>query len=280
MKRYLYIISALVFVACTKGDGQSTSGEVSGYGSVAISAQISTSAFVVESRSSDESSYEIAAELIPQQEDLTLHITGEYVDPDSKEVVTYDRTFANIEEYATSGDGELPLLYSGDYRATLSDGGDAENEGEGCAVFGSQSVDFSVEKYIYDAELNMDVTLQNSIFRLSCDEWFKSYFSEATFIITTSLGSEFTFDPFDEQSMEQVIYVAADSELKLKGSAVKSSGAQEVTFAENVLGVTKAGYMNTIAIEATSVGALVVSVTFNQDIVEIHEEKIELNPIE
>lgn len=256
--------------SCSKNE--SSPAEI-GEGSITISTNIETKA-----SQSDSSSgiFQIPSDLIPSEEELTLHITGEYVDIDTNSKISYDESFEGI----TTFNSDFSVLWCGEYQATLSDGNDPQTEGEGCVHFASATTPFTVEASKYDVAIALSVSLQNSIMRLSCDDWFFKYFSGAKLIITTGGGNKFTFDPFDESNDDRIVFVAPNTELKLSGTASRANGGSDVTFAENTITTTKAGYITSINIETTNVGALSVTVSIDDKIIKIHEDDIELNPID
>ncbi len=272
----LMAVAALVS-SCSKGDDTSSS---IGYGSVRIASEVDASTQVVV-KSSDESKFEIPAELIPSADDFQLSITGEYIDVDDASTQQFDQTFDNATAYNTYEKGTSPIhLWSGDYVAKLIKDYDTSIESTTNACFGADPANFTVVGDVYDASTTINIKLINSIIRLSADEWFKSYFSAASLTVTTEAGNEFTFDPFSADNDDIVIYVAPDSDLTLKGTAQRASSGATVTFTESSIGTATAGEMTSINVKATSVGGMTITITVNGDIVETHEEEYEFNPLD
>ncbi len=280
MKKYTYplLLATIALCSCSKGGDDTPQEPTTGYGSVKITAQIETSAQEVETTRAN--IYDIPSSLIPSESDFKLYITGEYTD-DEGETKSYDEEFDTIAEYnsAEGEDGALSL-YGGNYEATLSDGNSMSIESETNACFGCDATSFKVVANNYNGEVTLNAKLQNSIIKLSVNSMFEGYFSSATFTITTAAGSEFVFDPFSSDNESRIIFVAPDSKLSLSGSAVRASSGDTITFTKSVIGTAVAGCMNSINIEAESVGAIVVEVSLNDTINNIYEEVIELNPID
>ncbi len=268
----LILMAAAVLSGCSAEDDTLSS---VGYGSVRIASEIESTAQVVVRSST----YDIPSSLIPTADDFSLSLVGEYVDIDDGSVThQYAEEFASISEYNTYENGSNPpSLWSGNYTATISDGNDTSVESTTNACFGSSSVDFTVDGEVYDKSITISAQLINSIIRLSADDWFKSYFSAASFTITTSSGNEFVFDPFDSDNDSKIVFVAPDTTLKLSGTATRVSSGATVTFSQSSIGTVIAGYMNTINVEASSVGSLDITITINDSIIEIHEEEYDLN---
>ncbi len=272
---YILLVAALL-VACSKSDSPST--EVVGQGSVEIATVVATKAVEV---SDDEDIFEIPADVIPSQEEFSLYVEGTYIDAESDEKIAYEQSFESIEEFNTYNDGEPAVLWGGNYTATLSDGRDMDTESETNACFASEPTAFTVEVNKFGTATNVNATLQNSIIRLKIvDDWFTEYFDGAEFVVTTSNGNSFTFDPFSADNDTYIVFVAPETEITLSGVASRVSGGSDVEFAESVVGEAKGGYMNTIEIKTSGIGSLIVSAAIDKSIVQIHEESIELNPVD
>ncbi len=258
-----------ILVACSKGD-DSLSGV--GYGSITILSEVESSALLSDV---DVDYYEIPSDVLPNVDDLQLHIVGSYIDPTDRTLQSYDETFEN----ATIFNSSASIMWSGEYEAALNNGGDITVESTTNACFMSEYTPFIIVKGEYNTELSLTAKLINSIIRLKCGDWFKSYFSAAEFTVTTQSGNKFTFDPFSEDNDDRIIFVAADSKLTLSGEATRASSGNSVTFAATEVATTVSSQMTTLMVETEDVGEAKVTITINSNIIQVEEQNFELNPL-
>ncbi len=283
MRKQIYILlsAALLATACAQEDNSSASLPAQGWGEVAMTTRVSED--VQEDESDTAEKYYIPEGLIPADDDLKLTITGEYIDNESGKLTQYNNVFDNVAEFAMS-----PTLWSGTYKASLSCGKDRTAESETNACFGAESDEFTV---VADDKVAVDMTvaLVNSIIRLQLTEdedeeddtedYFTDYFSAAEFIITTTAGTEFTFDPFSAENTDYIAFVEAGTTLYLSGTAERVNGS-DVTFTKSNIGTAIAGCMNTIVISAKDVGSLSLTVTLNEEVIgTVKVEDYEFNPL-
>ncbi|MFR9553754.1 MAG: DUF4493 domain-containing protein [Rikenellaceae bacterium] len=274
MKRYLYIYAIavaaiLAAVGCSKSD-DSWSGV--GYGSITI---LSSVEVVTSTSDVGESGFEIPSSLIPSVDDMELRIVGTYQDSSDRSEQSYDETFENTTEFNSSAS----ILWSGEYEATLSCGGDPTQESETNACFASSTTPFTIVKGEYNTQLSLSAKLINSIIRVKADDWFMSYFSAATFTITTQSGGKFVFDPFSADNDDRIIFVEPGTALTLQGVATRVSNGGTVTFNETYIGTTAASQMTTFLLEGSDIGGAKVDVTINNTIIQSDEQSVDLNPI-
>lgn len=287
MRRYLYILAALLMcAACSKSEESATPVIDGGEGCVAIAFSSRNIVTSVETRSEDSPvGYTIPAALLPAKEDFSLTLYR-VVDDVAEEVGSYD----TIEEYNTAGisktDGVTPTppyLAAGDYRVVVSDGRDIETESATNACF-SGTLDFKVHARDVDNEVEVVATLQNSIVRLGVTDWFLKYYAGgAELTITTEDGAtmdcEFSAtSPTDDQ----ILFVEPETTLYLSGSAVKqpateSSTGATVTFSKNSIGKSTEGQMTTISADASVAGGTSITILFDDTITKINETSININ---
>lgn len=212
--------------------------------------------------------YEIPAELIPSGDEFSLHLTGSYIDAETLETMSYDRVYTTLKDY----NDNIPLLSEGSYKAEISYGDmTIENEENPCFT---GELEFEIYARLYD-EQTITASLSNSMIRLETDEWFDKYYSQAQFTITTSAENEFEFTQGGE---EAIYFVAPESTLTLKGSAINAQTGAEVEFPETTIGETTKQTISTIVVNADQAASLSFNVSFNQTFTFITLDDIELNP--
>lgn len=277
MSRGLYIIGVvaalLSVVGCSKSSDAAADSNQSaaqmGYGTVSLSAAVSGSVAIVETRV--ESMYELPEAIVPTSADFAMTLSGSYVDPSEEDeslIYKVEKSYDSFDSY----NEELPQLYTNDdgYSVTVSYG-DSSVEGENMPSYYGQSVITVVART--NSRASIEASLVNSIFTFATSEWFDLYYTDAEFTITTSAGSEFTFGKGVD---ERLIFVEAGTELTLSGSATKTNGSS-VTFAANKIGVTTSGVLTSIKVDASQAGSQTISVTFDGTIVETEEQEVEFN---
>ncbi len=257
-------LTLLLFGCAKETSLESQSGE----GSVLFECVAEQSVGITTKTDDDAQTYEIPAELIPSSDQFALHLTGTYVDSETEEEMSYDRIYTSIKDY----NDNVPLLGEGDYKAEISYG-DMTIEGEENACFKGE-LEFEIFARLYD-EQTITASLSNSMIRLETDEWFDKYYSQAQFTVTTSEGNEFSFT----QGGDEVIYfIAPESSLTLKGSAINAQTEATVEFPETTIGESTARTISTIMIYADQAAILSFSINFNQDFTFITLDDVELNP--
>ncbi len=277
MARRLYIIGVfatlLSMASCSKSSDTAAESNQSvaqmGYGTVSLTAAVSGSVEITQTRG--ESMYELPEAIVPTSADFAMTLSGSYIDPSEEdESLIYEvaKSYDSFDSY----NEELPELYTNDdgYSVTVSYG-DSSIEGENLPSYYGQSVITVVARA--NSEASIEANLTNSIFTFATSEWFDLYYTEAQFTITTTAGSEFTFGKGVD---ERLIFVEAGTELTLSGSATKTNGSS-VTFAANKIGVTTAGVLTSIEVDASQAGSQTISITFDGTIVETEEQELEFN---
>lgn len=266
MKRVFILLAVVTMchIGCSREDYDSQVEQESGFGSMELSAKSE-----IDVESLTKATVDLPESVVPSTSDFSLLLTGTYVDYDTNETESYYASYPSVAGY----NEELPMLQSSDdYHATISYG-DADAEGEDCAAFAG-SLDFEiVARKASSAEIT--ASLVNSAIRLECSEWFKNYYTDATFTVTTASGSTFTFDIDDDAST--LIFVKAGTELMLEGSATKSNGF-DVSFQKESIGVTTKRTISTIVIDAGEAGGGSISINFDESTVDVDPIDVELNP--
>lgn len=260
--KYIYrliTLSALLF-GCAKEDATTDS---SGYGSVDF--QCNTIS-IVENTTQTRATVELPSEVIPEANLFSLNITGDYLDPVSGEAKRYEQDYSNMDAY------DSPIVPKGDYIAGISYG-DINLEGADRACFkGSASYEIIARKEIEQA---ITAKLVNSAIAVTFDEWFNKYYANA--IITIRTESNNSFD-FTQTSSSMLIFVKPITKIFMSGSATKIQNGVVVEFPEFEIGATKVQTKHTINVEASEVGGAIFNVTFDDTVIEVTPEEIELNP--
>ncbi len=251
---------AMLIVSCNKNE--SSSAEQYGECSVLFECKTQTSIDEI-----TKATYDLPTELIPDGGLFSLTMTGEYVDYDTEETKSYSSYYATLNDYLDN----VPLLSAGDYSASISYG-DISVEGANNPCF-KGSLDFEIIAR-KTSEETISASLSNSAIRVVTTDWFNYYYSDAEFIVTTSLGNEFSFSADDDQ----LIFVEALTELTLKGSAKNAQTGTWTDFSESVIGTTAACTVYTITIDASQAGGAQITIYFNQEFTNVAVDGGELNP--
>lgn len=249
----MYYVAALwcclLFAGCTKPAAQQ------GEGQVVFECELLDAVGVTRS-----DTRQLPEGTVPASGALKLVISGE-----EGEVATYE----TMEAY------DQPLLPAGNYTAHFSYG-DPSAEGAGKGYFAG-SCEFAIvaRKTVTQP---VAVGLANALYSLSPTEWFGKYYTEYTLKVRTASGLETEFAGTSADLKEsEPVFVQADTELYLSGTAVKTNGV-EVSFPETLIGRTVARTWHTLRIDAGSVGQTGLVVTLDDTPVEIKEIPVELNP--
>lgn len=259
MKKFIALsVLAVFMVGCTK-DTQTQYGQ----GTVQLECEAQSS--VIQTTKAD--TYELPTSVIPSHELFSLKLTGEYVDSETGQTESYSAQYESISNYQDS----LPILSAGQYHAMVSYG-DPSSEGTEAACF-SGELDFEVVARKNSTE-TISASLSNSAIKITSTEWFDNYYTDAEFTITTSAGNSFTLVPNDDQ----IVFVAASSQITLEGRATKSQTGADIEFSGLVIGTTEARTISTIVVDASQAGGTSILVSFDQTLTEVDLGEIELNP--
>lgn len=258
-----FLSAALLLSSCSQRSDISTA---INRGSGMVSFNCTTHNEVDEITRSSSGSYTIPNEFVPLEDDLTIAISGSYIDAETKEECDYSYGPMILNDYNAL---QPEMVAGGNYTAHIFSG-DVLVEGEGAAYF-SGIVDFEI---VAEQETSKEVvvSLQNSIITLEVDSFFTSYYSSASFTIKTSAGNSFEF----VVPSQNVIFVEPNTTLTLSGTAQKMSG-EIVTFNENIIGVTKAQTISRISITGGNIGGESINITLNDTITEMKSITVELN---
>lgn len=132
--------------------------------------------------------------------------------------------------------------------------------------FFSGSANFAIEGE-GNTDVNIPVSLQNCIVRISTTENFRKYYPEAQFTITTP-DSEFSYPSTETRG----IFIEA-ARFSLSGSLKKQDGST-ANFAERTFNSLKPATCYTVAIDVANAGGFSITITFNDstETVEFEEE--------
>ena len=199
--------------------------------------------------------------ILPESADLKLSITG----PDG-----YSAEYETVAAY------DAPQIRAGEYTAVFSCG-DPDKEGPDAAYFETVQ-DFTVVARKTSVE-NVAVGLANSVFSVVVSQWFADYYPEYEIVIETESGHETTLSETDTEAEteSQPVFVKAGTSLYFSGTAVKTNGA-EVSFPRTEVAVTKSRTWQTLCIDASEAASGTIEIILSDDVVEIKELEIELNP--
>ncbi len=178
-----------------------------------------------------------------------------------------------LVEYPSLSNYTAELMTAGEYVAKVSYI-PAENEGANAGRFASDWHYFDVVARKTTQE-RITATLTNSLFTLSCDEWFNKYYKDAKLTIRTEQGNTFEFS---QMGSDIPIFVKEAQKLYLSGTAIKSQTGVEVTFPKHEIGTTAARTWHKITVSASQAGEGSLQVVCEDTFTEISTEEIELNP--
>ena len=168
------------------------------------------------------------------------------------------------------------LLQAGDYQADFSYGNpDTEGENAGCFKGTKQ---FTVVARKTTTE-QVSLSLVNSVYSLSCSEWFRQYYTDYDLTVRTESGFRSGFSGSTAKPLTGTlpVFVKAATKLFLSGSATKTNGVK-VEFPETEIGTTAARTWHTILLDAGAVGQASITVSLDDSPIEIKEVDVELNP--
>lgn len=259
MRIPIYIVAFTALLAGCTSQAESTAEW--GEGQVSLSSQTQ-----IALEETSRASYELSSELIPSSDQFSLELSGSYTDSESGEQMSYSSSYESIEDY----NAELPWLYKGDYIATISYGDTSIESATNACFSGELKFEVIARKQSEEA---ITATLSNSAIRVVTTEWFDNYYTDAEFSVTTAAGNTFDFTPNDGV----VIFVPAECELTLEGSAKNSQTGASVTFSKSSIGATIAHKLNSITINAGQAGGSIIEITLDETLTEVNTE-IELNP--
>ena len=173
-------------------------------------------------------------------------------------------------------DYDQPLLQAGSYKADFSYGNpDTEGENAGCFKGTKQ---FTVVARKTTTE-QVSLSLVNSVYSLSCSEWFRQYYTDYDLTVRTESGFRSGFSGSTAKPLTGTlpVFVKAATKLFLSGSATKTNGVK-VEFPETEIGTTAARTWHTILLDAGAVGQASITVSLDDSPIEIKEVDVELNP--
>ncbi len=203
----------------------------------------------------------LPAEYIPGTENLRLEISS---------------GIGTVASYDVMSDYDQPLLQAGDYQADFSYGNpDTEGENAGCFKGTKQ---FTVVARKTTTE-QVSLSLVNSVYSLSCSEWFRQYYTDYDLTVRTESGFRSGFSGSTAKPLTGTlpVFVKAATKLFLSGSATKTNGVK-VEFPETEIGTTAARTWHTILLDAGAVGQASITVSLDDSPIEIKEVDVELNP--
>ncbi len=265
LKRAFAVISSLLIVASCSND-QSAATSADEWGTTSFDCSMLSA---VNCTTRSEELYYIPESLVPSIDDITLKITGSYIDSETTETTSYSYGPLLLSDYNTS---QPMMIASDDYHAEFSCG-TAGVESETSPCF-SGEVDFEVIAR-GDTTEEVALVLQNSIICVEFDAMFESYYTDASFTVSTGSGNSFDFSA---TTTDKIVFVEAATTLTLSGSATKARDGSSVTFNAAVIGHTSAQTLSRITITADSIGGENINITVDETITEMEPITIELNP--
>ena len=251
------IISAILTAGCS--ENARTGPDPDGTGSAAFTCKISPSVEIVTTSKADTRT--LPAEYIPGTENLRLEISS---------------GIGIVASYDVMSDYDQPLLQAGSYKADFSYGNpDTEGENAGCFKGTKQ---FTVVARKTTTE-QVSLSLVNSVYSLSCSEWFRQYYTDYDLTVRTESGFRSGFSGSTAKPLTGTppVFVKAATKLFLSGSATKTNGVK-VEFPETEIGTTAARTWHTILLDAGAVGQASIAVSLDDTPIEIKEVNVELNP--
>lgn len=119
-------------------------------------------------------------------------------------------------------------------------------------------------------EVKIPVELKNCIIKVNCTDIFKKYFTDYSFILTTSANNEFSLD----KDWTDPIFINADK-VTVKGKFTNQGGVEQ-NF-EKTYDDLEAATCYTLTFDASNIGSLKVTVTFNDDVTTVDLGDLEIN---
>lgn len=247
------LIATWLLSGCAKNDAPDPE---TGKGAVAFTCSISGAVDEIATSKADPQR-ELPAECIPQTEQLSLVLSSD---------------IGIVGSYEVMSDYDQPLLTQGNYNAAFTFG-DQNQEGPNACYF-TGNTDFTIvaRKTITQP---VSLTLANSLYSLTCTDWFMKYFTDYEFTVRTESGLQTTFDkPVSETDP---IFVKAGTKLFLSGKATKTNGV-EIEFQETEIGTTAARTWHTITVDAGEANDVAINILFNNSLITAESIDVELNP--
>lgn len=265
LSRYIYILCLLLIVAsCNRNDSATTT--QSEWGEVTFECSILD---VVDQTTRSSQIYTLPEDLVPSAEELTLEISGSYIDPENQLTTPYSYGPLLLSDYTAS----KPMMIASDTYNAKFHWGEEGVEGESSPYF-SASVDFEVIARGSTTE-QLTISLQNSIICMEFDDIFSNYYTDAAFTISTGSGNSFDFSA---ATIDKIVFVEASTSLTLSGSAVGIRDGMSVSFNAAYIGSTTKQTLSRINITADSIGGENLNITLDDAITIIEPIVIELNP--
>lgn len=207
------------------------------------------------------------------------------------DVVLEDAVKSNVSEFATlpaSDDFKIAIKDAGSQKVwegklgdwspatVLSVGaysvdasyGEATEEGIGKPCFVG-STNFSIEGGA-TTTVKIPVELGNCIVKIVCTDKFKNYFTSGKFTIKTGNGSEFDLTKDSSSAIFMEAY-----KFTLSGAFLNQGGKQQ-NF-EKTYEDLEAGTLYTLKFDASNIGGLTVTITFNDNVTTVDLGAIEIN---
>lgn len=238
--------AALLSLSCSKS--VNTGGLGSGDGTVSFA--VSNYRIVDDVTKSNVSDYTS----LPSAGDFTISLTNS----DNLEI---------YKGFVSAWDSEKPLK-GGNYTVKASYGTEGD-EGFDKPYFSGQTA--FVVNGGNKTNVSIPASLGNSIVKLSFSDNFKNYFTDWNLKLTTGTGTQIDFP----KSETRAVFVDA-YKFTLSGTFTKQGGGSPKTFSKEYNSLESATCY-TISFDASTVGGLKISVTFNDTVETIDCGDVELN---
>lgn len=182
-------------------------------------------------------------------------------------ITVKDSDGVSVYDGAVSGWDSSKSLQTGDYSVTATCGEEG-SEGFDKPYF-TGSKNFTVTGG-QTSSVSVPVKLGNSIVRISCSESFRNYFTDWSFAIETGSGTKVDFPKTETRAAFIEAY-----RFSISGSLTSQGG--KVTRFEKEYSSIEANTCYTISFDASNIGGLKVSVSFDDTVETIDCGDIELN---
>lgn len=301
-------LAALLSTGCSS-DGELVP-QLDGKGAVALS--FTTASDVEQSVTRAEEStanYELPADLVPEENEFTLKVTGTYEGDGG--AIEYSHEWETVEAFKTENtSGKLELeaggydvdkkKYVNEYHAKVTYG-NIEEEGKDKPYFEGVSVDENNEAASFSVypkqtkEVEILAKLANCCFTLHLTEWMINYYKNIELTIHVGENEyKFTESTVDEannifkytkptETDPAHIFVKPTQDFYISGNAVKAQNGVEVEFPKTNI---RAGadvlkeYHYKITVDQNKAGSGTLSITFDDTFTEVDPIDGELNPDE
>lgn len=183
---------------------------------------------------------------------------------------TTTRRWASVDEF----NAENPLLAQGEYTAAVACG-DPEAEGYDTPCYaGSERFELKPRR---QNRVQITARIANAQALVRTTERFRAYFHEAAFAVATGAGNRFEYRfAADGDAANEAVWVRASSTLTVSGTASRQAG-DEVTFAEQTIGETRAATRYVFEYDAPNAGSAVVNIWIDDQLTETVPLDVELN---